>query len=102
VYQVSWPDIEKCEAKTPVMLTDTCFGVNNNGANFNPLQYELQQLSSAGISNVTFTLSRTPQWAVRHASGQVLERCSPKSSTVGLNPQNSAFWSESLGLRAAS
>ncbi len=52
VYQVSWPDIETCEAATPVILTDKCFGPNHDAGNCKPLQYELQQLNSAGVSNV--------------------------------------------------
>jgi hypothetical protein len=66
VYLVSWPDIETCEAKTPVMLTDTCFGPGGLAENFAALQYELQKLGplNANIQNVMFTLSRTPSWAV--------------------------------------
>ncbi len=50
-------------------LTDTCFGKTGNAENLQPLQTELVALNSAGISNVMFTLSRTPAWAVRNATG---------------------------------
>jgi hypothetical protein len=60
VYKVSWPDIETCAATTP-SPGDSCFG---SGANFKPLQTELEAVMSAGVDNVMFTLSRTPSWAV--------------------------------------
>ena len=63
VWHVSWPDIETCEANSG-NPDDTCFGSGGNAANFKPLQYELQQLNSAGVGNVMLTLSRTPAWAV--------------------------------------
>ncbi len=69
VYQVSWPDIELCEAATG-SPGDKCFHQNHNASlpsNFIPLTTELQDLNSASVGNVMLTLSRTPWWAVTTA-----------------------------------
>ena len=67
VYQVSWPDIEWCEAASGDP-NDNCFkNQTTKQSNFIPLRTELQSLSSAGVNNVMLTLSRTPAWAVTTA-----------------------------------
>ena len=71
VYHVSWPDVETCEAATD-LPSDTCFG---SSANFQPLQTELLDLNSAGVSNVTITLSRTPKWADQNTNQQTDPNC---------------------------
>jgi len=65
VYQVSWPDIETCEAHSG-NPDDTCFGSSGQAENFGALKNELQWLGpqNANITNVMITLSRTPWWAV--------------------------------------
>ena len=84
VWHVSWPDIETCEAATPVTLTDTCFGATHNAENFNPLQYELQHVKTDGVDNVMITLSRTPKWADQNTNQQTDPSCNyydPNDST---------------------
>jgi hypothetical protein len=69
VYQVSWPDIEACEATTD-SYNDQCFhqqGNINLPSNFIPLNNNLQDLYKDGVNNVMLTLSRTPAWAVTSA-----------------------------------
>jgi len=69
VYQVSWPDIELCEAASG-SPTDKCFHQDENQnlpSNFKPLTTELQDLYTAGVNNVMLTISRTPAWAVTTA-----------------------------------
>lgn len=76
VYQVSWPDIERCEATTDD-IKDTCFGSTGNDENFKPLTNELVNLHNANqynnnpaVDNVMFTLSRTPKWADANSNQQ--------------------------------
>jgi len=66
VYQVSWPDIEQCEATTD-NITDTCFGSTGHDENFTPLTNELVNLHNANlqgtnpkVDNVMFTLQERP------------------------------------------
>jgi hypothetical protein len=67
VYLVSWPDIEPTCAASGPDPGDQCFiNQTTHLSNFQPLQTELEALSSVNppVTNVMFTLSRTPSWAV--------------------------------------
>jgi hypothetical protein len=63
VYLVSWPDIEPTCAASGPNPGDQCF-TRNGQSTWGPLQTELEAVMSAGVTNVMFTLSRTPSWAV--------------------------------------
>ncbi len=54
-----WPDIETCQASSG-SPTDPCFTWNRSSFG---LDYYLASLSTAGVNDVFYTLSRTPAWA---------------------------------------
>jgi hypothetical protein len=86
VYQISWPDIELCEAGSG-SPSDKCFHQQQNQnlpSNFAPLTTELQDLKTAGVENVMLTLSRTPAWAVQNTNQQTDKNCNYYDSN---NPQ---------------